>query len=52
MATNPKLGAATILVVLGLLCFAAGLLPAVPEKYVHSVGGILLAAALLVGALA
>lgn len=47
-----KASAAVILVVLGLLCFAAGLLPNLPEKYVHSVGGILLAAALLVGALA
>jgi hypothetical protein len=47
-----KVSAAVILAVLGLLCFAAGRLPAVPEKYAHSVGGILLAAALLVGALA
>jgi hypothetical protein len=39
-----KVSAAVILVVLGLLCFAAGLLPNLPAKYVH--------AALLVGALA
>lgn len=37
-----------LLVLIALGCFVASLLPMVPEKYGLSVGGILLAVALLV----
>jgi len=39
-----------ILALIALGCFVAALFPALPEKYLNAVGGILLAVALLVAA--
>jgi len=39
-----------ILALIALGCFVAGMVPGWPEKYLHGVGGLLLAVALLVAA--